>query len=188
MAAYTSHGHLIPNTGEPKDDTDIPRIKYNCDGDGSNWPHCCVKCVEDCNDYYAKQINFKLTHVNVTNVPKSPSDMSKLDEEDRTTDKSLPLNPAIDPNHPKFNPQQVARELVQHYVSQRLEKTDLVSIKIDDIYVVWFSKTLQNWKCLISTNLPDGMYYEVTHNGDAGETYIDAYKKFDNVKILNDEV
>lgn len=32
--------------------------------------------------------------------------------------------------------------------------------------VVWFSKTLQNWKALVSTNVSDGMYYEVTYNGD----------------------
>jgi hypothetical protein len=36
---------------------------------------------------------------------------------------------------------------------------------------------------MISTVLPDGMYYEVTHNGDNMETYIDAYKKFDNVAV-----
>lgn len=72
---------------------------------------------------------------------------------------------------------------VFRYVLERLEKTDSTVFTVDDIYVVWFCKTLQNWKCLISTTLPDGMYYEVTYNGDAGCTYIDAYKKFDNVKV-----
>ncbi len=56
------------------------------------------------------------------------------------------------------------------------------------VYVVWWSKTLQNWKALVSTTLPDGMYYEVTHNGDAGETYLDAYKKFDNVVVQAREI
>jgi len=75
-----------------------------------------------------------------------------------------------------------ARNLVYDYVYPRLEKTDTArdTFSIDDVYVVWFAKVLQNWKCLISTNLPDGMYYEVTYNGDRKETYIDAYKKFDN--------
>lgn len=58
--------------------------------------------------------------------------------------------------------------------------TDNVKASIDDIYVVWFCKTLQNWKALISTTLPDGMYYEVTYNGDKKEIYLDAYKKFEN--------
>ena len=33
---------------------------------------------------------------------------------------------------------------------------------------------------MISTSLPDGMYYEVTYNKQKDEFYFDAYKKFDN--------
>lgn len=81
-----------------------------------------------------------------------------------------------------------ARRLVFDYVSVHLEKTDThVTFEPSDVYIVWFSKTLQNWKALISTMLPDGMYYEVTYNGDARETYVDAYKKFDNVAIKDEE-
>jgi len=58
-----------------------------------------------------------------------------------------------------------------------------VTFTPENVYVVWFSKTLQNWKALVSTTLPDGMYYEVTYNGDMKETYIDAYKKFENVCV-----
>ena len=77
-----------------------------------------------------------------------------------------------------------ARQLVFEYVKARLEKTDRhVTFAEDEVYVVWFSKTLQNWKALVSTTLPDGMYYEVTYNGGKRETYIDAYKKFDNVCV-----
>lgn len=47
----------------------------------------------------------------------------------------------------------------------------------DDIYVVWSCKTLQNNKALLSTNLQDGLYYEVTYNGDKKELYLDVYKK-----------
>jgi hypothetical protein len=76
-----------------------------------------------------------------------------------------------------------ARTIVMEYVNEHLEKTDNVTAGLDDVYVVWWSKTLQNWKAMVSTTLPDGMYYEVTHNGDKGETYLDTYKKFDNVVI-----
>ena len=79
---------------------------------------------------------------------------------------------------------ELAKNLIFTHVKARLEKTDThITFGPDEIYVVWFSKTLQNWKALLSTTLPDGMYYEVTHNGDAKETYIDAYKKFENVCI-----
>jgi hypothetical protein len=77
--------------------------------------------------------------------------------------------------------------LVYNYVRDRLEKTDThVRFGMSDVYVVWFCKTLQNWKALVSTTLPDGMYYEVTYDGDRRRTYIDAYKKFENVTVPDD--
>lgn len=80
-----------------------------------------------------------------------------------------------------------AKNIVLQYVIEHLDKTDNVKIKMEDIYVVWFSKTLKNWKALVSTNLPDGMYYEVTYNGEKKETYLDAYKKFDNRRIPDEK-
>lgn len=76
--------------------------------------------------------------------------------------------------------QQQAREIVMNYVNEHLDKSDNIQITMKDVYVVWFCKTLQNWKVLVSTTLPDGQYYEVTHNGDKKETYLDVYKKWDN--------
>lgn len=79
-----------------------------------------------------------------------------------------------------MNYQKKAKELVLAYVNEHLDKTDHVRIGLDNVFVVWFSKTLQNFKALISTTLPDGMYYELTYNGDKKEFYLDAYKKFEN--------
>ena len=75
------------------------------------------------------------------------------------------------------------RRAVYEYVKERIDKTDNVDFSIDDVYLVWCCKTLQNWKALISTTLPDGMYYECTFNGDKNEMYLDAYKKFENKTI-----
>lgn len=76
-----------------------------------------------------------------------------------------------------------AKELVVNYFNDHVEISDNKKITEDDVFVVWFCKTLQNWKALVSTTVSDGMYYEVTHNGDKGETYLDAYKKWENVCI-----
>ena len=53
-------------------------------------------------------------------------------------------------------------------------------ITTDDVYVVWLNRTLQNNKALLSTTISDGMYYEVTYNGDKKELYFDAYKHISN--------
>jgi hypothetical protein len=80
--------------------------------------------------------------------------------------------------------QEQAKFHVFMYIKAHLEKTDThVRFTNEDVYVVWFCKVLQNWKALVSSTLPDGMYYEVTWNGDKEQVYIDAYKKFDNVSI-----
>lgn len=75
----------------------------------------------------------------------------------------------------------VMLQLVITYVNNHLDKTDLINGF--DVYFVWYSKILKNSKALISTSLPDGMYYEVTYNGEKDEFYLDAYKKFENIKI-----
>lgn len=79
--------------------------------------------------------------------------------------------------------QKRAKELVVNYFNDHVDKTDKNTITEDDVFIVWFCKTLQNWKALVSTTISDGMYYEVTHNGDKNETYLDAYKKWENVRI-----
>lgn len=71
-----------------------------------------------------------------------------------------------------------ALTIVKMYAKEHLDKTDLVPRF--EAYIVWKCKILQNWKWLISTSMCDGMYYEVTYNGDKDEFYLDAYKKFEN--------
>lgn len=58
----------------------------------------------------------------------------------------------------------------------------------EDVYIVWFSKTLQNWKALLSTNVSDGLYYELTYNGNKAETYLDVYAKIVNKRILDEDL
>jgi len=78
-----------------------------------------------------------------------------------------------------------AKQLVVNYYNNRVEKTDDFGITEENVFIVWFCKTLQNWKALVSTTVSDGMYYEITHNGDKHETYLDAYKKWENVRIAD---
>ena len=53
----------------------------------------------------------------------------------------------------------------------------------EEMYIVWFCKTLQNWKALVSTDVLNGVYWEVTHNRDKNETYVDTYTKTNNICV-----
>ena len=75
----------------------------------------------------------------------------------------------------------MCKKLVADYAAKDLDVTDNVEFSVDNVYVVWLSKTLQNSKALLSTTLPDGMYYELTYNGAKNEIYFDAYKKIENI-------
>lgn len=71
-----------------------------------------------------------------------------------------------------------ATRIVADYIENHLDKSD--GPVLFNVFIVWKCKVLQNWKYLISSTLNDGMYYELTFNGDRGEWYLDAYKKFEN--------
>lgn len=83
--------------------------------------------------------------------------------------------------------QDTARFLVFKYIKQRHTKQGITddTFTIDDVLLVWFTYVLGNWKALVTTKLPDDMYYEVTHNITLRETYIDAYEKIENVCVGN---
>ena len=77
-----------------------------------------------------------------------------------------------------------AKQAVVDYFNSQADSTDKNGrITADEVYVVWLVKALQNNKALLSTSVPDGMYYEFTWNGDKNEGYLDAYKKWKNVLV-----
>ena len=76
--------------------------------------------------------------------------------------------------------EKLCKTTVVDYYNKRVEKTDDKTITENDVFIVWISKVLQNNKALVSTTVSDGMYYELTYNGDKNELYLDAYKKWEN--------
>lgn len=84
---------------------------------------------------------------------------------------------------------QACKFMVVDYFNGNKDCTDKNGkITEDDVFVVWLCKALQNHKALISTTVSDGMYYEITFNGDKNEFYFDAYKKWQNIRITLEEI
>ena len=74
----------------------------------------------------------------------------------------------------------LCKKTIVDYFNENADKTDNVKISTDNSFIVWSVKVLQNNKALVSTTMPDGMYYELTYNGDKKELYLDVYKKWEN--------
>ena len=78
------------------------------------------------------------------------------------------------------------KKIVEEYYNRNLANQldfEGASLKESEIYVVWFCKTLQNFKALVSTDKEDTRYYEITYNGDKKEYYLDCYTKQFNCAI-----
>lgn len=85
---------------------------------------------------------------------------------------------------------ELCKEKVVEYANTFMNLNSInqpVHISTGDVYVVWLNRTLQNNKALLSTTIADGMYYEVTYNGDKNELYFDAYSHVHNEAFKLDE-
>lgn len=77
-----------------------------------------------------------------------------------------------------------AVQVVFDLIAKTLEPTDShVTFTRNNVYVVSFHFVLGSWKALVSTTLPDGMYYEVTYNTVKKETYITSYKQWQHTTV-----
>ena len=78
-------------------------------------------------------------------------------------------------------------KLVEWYNSEKNTVPNHEEITRENVFVVWSCKTLQNYKCLVSTTCSgDGIYAEYTFNGDKCELYEDVYKKLTNTCITEE--
>lgn len=98
-------------------------------------------------------------------------------------------SPFVEKTDPDEFLQKAKHIVVEHYNSAPTVNRDLLqTITLEDVYIVWFAKTLQNWKALVSTTVPDGLYYELTYNGDKTETYLDVYAKISNNAVTDEDL
>lgn len=80
------------------------------------------------------------------------------------------------------------KNMIIDYFNKHKDTTDKdIEMKIENVFVVWSCKILQNNKMLLSTTMPDGLYYEITYNGDKQEAYVDVYKKWENYVVKTED-
>ena len=76
------------------------------------------------------------------------------------------------------------KAVVDYWNSNKTLATKFGEINTRKVFVVWQVKAIQNNKALLGVNVEDdGMYFEFTWNGEAGEGYLDVYKKQKKVVV-----
>lgn len=55
------------------------------------------------------------------------------------------------------------------------------TVSSDEIFLVWYCKTLQNHKALLGVTGRYDEYFEATYDGDKNKVYMDIYKKDKNI-------
>lgn len=79
-----------------------------------------------------------------------------------------------------------ARHYVYEIIQKRLEGSG-VAFEARNVSAYWFSKDSKGWVVLLNTNLPDNIYYRVTHDSVRGETSVDTFHKFDSQTFKDKE-
>lgn len=82
--------------------------------------------------------------------------------------------------------QMMAKEAVVKYYRTNILRLDHLPILPEEVFVVWFNKTLKNWKALCSTIIEDNRYFELTFNGETNELYIDEYIKHGHLTLVRE--
>lgn len=70
--------------------------------------------------------------------------------------------------------------MVKRRADSTLDKSVYPNGKKFGVHVVWECWVLGSMKFLLTTDLPDGKYYEVTYNHGKGEFYLDEYVRVHN--------
>lgn len=74
------------------------------------------------------------------------------------------------------------RTLVARTINRNETNKLLMGVSAEDVFVVWYSKTLQNHKSILGVKGHPALY-EATYNGNEDELYLDEYIKVHNQKF-----
>lgn len=79
-----------------------------------------------------------------------------------------------------------AKMLVADYINKKNESVhEIDPIKLSELSIVWFSKTINTWTAFIATNIPNGIYYEVGSVSYESDIYLKEYQMTNSI-IIND--
>lgn len=76
-----------------------------------------------------------------------------------------------------------AQQIVLDNFNAHRKPDKVPELKLDEINVVWFSRVLGGYKCIVASTVAKGLMWEVTYASSRDEIYLDVYTKLNNIKI-----
>lgn len=77
----------------------------------------------------------------------------------------------------------LAKELVVDNYNRHHDSHRTPPLTMADVFIVWFAKTLDNWKAVVGSSILRGLLYEVSYNGGESEAYIEIFKKINSTTV-----
>lgn len=101
---------------------------------------------------------------------------------------STPSPADIAPRVVASDPMTIAKRVVVANFNEHRKSRTVPELQMKDVFIVWFTKTLMNWKAIIASSQAKGLFWEVSYNGVRKEIYLDVYTKINNVKISMEDL
>lgn len=159
--AYTRHGYRIAGTSLPPGPQ--PEFVANCGG-----PGVCRECNTDSTTARLQTSS---------SYGFGPVVGTAAIEVNASLANGIPLR---DPTDYSAKAKAIVLKYMDSNFAKHYSSDELPAYEVN---LVWFCKTLQNWKAIVITDLPDSLYFEVIYNGDKHETYLHAYDKTAEIVI-----
>lgn len=77
----------------------------------------------------------------------------------------------------------MAKRLVMENYNEHHNEEESPPLIIDDLYIIWFTKVLNNWRAQVASSVVRGLVWMVTYNGSKSEAYIEVFRKINNTKV-----
>lgn len=73
----------------------------------------------------------------------------------------------------------------EKFVELATEKAaEIIGCSVNDIFIVWSAKVLQNSKIIVSSKVVGAPMLEITMDGNNGVVYFDVYRKIEQRKVF----
>lgn len=77
----------------------------------------------------------------------------------------------------------MAKQLVCDNYNDTKTSKSAPDLTPNTVFIIWYSKVLNNWKAIVGSPVARGMMWEVSYNGHRNQAYIDIYKKLANARV-----